>query len=62
MIFLNVDENQEKLTFFYKNIDKACINSMLFLTFAPVKQRERLKKSKKRKNNNLKLYKSCLII
>lgn len=36
-MFLNVDENQEKLTFFYKNIDKACINSILFLIFAPVK-------------------------
>lgn len=37
-MFLNVDENQEKLTFFYKNIDKVCINSIFFLTFAPVTQ------------------------
>ena len=54
-MFLNVDENKEKLTFFYKNIDKVCINSILFLIFAPVKQRERLKKCKKRKNKNIKL-------
>ena len=53
-MFLNIDENQEKLTFFYKNIDKVCINPILFLTFAPVKQRERLKKCKKRKNKYLK--------
>lgn len=36
-MFLNVDENQEKLTFFNKNIDKVCINSIFFLIFAPVK-------------------------
>ena len=36
-MFLNVDENQEKITFFYKNIDKACINSIFFLICAPVK-------------------------
>lgn len=29
-MFLNVDENQEKLTFFYKNIDKICVNSIFF--------------------------------
>lgn len=36
-MFLNVDENQGKLTFFYKNINKVCINSIFFLIFAPVK-------------------------
>lgn len=36
-MFLNVDKNQEKLTFFYKNIGKVCINSIFFLIFAPVK-------------------------
>ena len=37
-MFLIVDENQEKLTFFYKKYDKVCINSFLFLIFAAVKQ------------------------
>lgn len=50
-MFLNIDENQEKLTFFYKNIDKVCINPILFLTFAPVKQRERLKNVRREKIN-----------